>query len=126
MPQLDKVTLFSQVFWLLFLYFSFFLILLKYFLPTFSKLFKIRAHFLVSQSEFKTASILKFTESSQILHLLAKFENNLTKNLALFQKYFHAELKVYGTSFFKKINKLFISVYIKNCINFNLYKKLYL
>ena len=125
MPQLDKVTLFSQVFWLLFLYFFFFLIYLKYFLPTFSKLFKIRSHYLVSWNSAKASSINKTVEISQISTLLSKFDTQLKDNLVVLQNYYSSELNFYNFNFFKEINKLFILIYVKNCLKFNLYKKLY-
>lgn len=42
MPQLDKVTFFSQFFWLCFFYLGFYIVLLKYFLPKMSRILKIR------------------------------------------------------------------------------------
>jgi hypothetical protein len=125
MPQLDKVTLFSQVFWLLFLYFSFFLVLLKYFLPTFSKLFKVRSYFLNEQKNV-TISFSSKLDGSQILNLLSKFETQLKINLELCQKYTQSELQSYNFIHLKDLNKLFISLYIKSCLSSFLYKKLYI
>ena len=42
MPQLDKVTFFSQFFWLAFFFLGFYIILLKYFLPKMSIILKFR------------------------------------------------------------------------------------
>jgi len=42
MPQLDKVTYFSQFFWLCVFYLGFYLALVKYFLPRISRILKVR------------------------------------------------------------------------------------
>jgi F-type H+-transporting ATPase subunit b len=42
MPQLDKVTFLSQFFWLCVFYFGFYYIVLKYFLPKFSRILTFR------------------------------------------------------------------------------------
>lgn len=42
MPQLDKVSYFSQFFWLCFFYLSFYLILVKFFLPKVRRILKVR------------------------------------------------------------------------------------
>lgn len=42
MPQLDKVSYFTQFFWLCFFYVSFYLILVKFYLPKIRKIFKVR------------------------------------------------------------------------------------
>lgn len=126
MPQLDKVTLFSQVFWLLFLYFSFFLILLKYFLPIFSKLFKVRAHYILNKQSLKSNSFQESIQSSQILIILEKFEREVKNNLTDLQNFYFTALQTYESSFFKDVNKLFISLFIKSCLNLNFFKRLYL
>ena len=42
MPQLDKVSYFSQFFWLCFFYLGFYLSLVKFFLPKMSRILKLR------------------------------------------------------------------------------------
>ena len=42
MPQLDKITFFSQFFWLSFFYLSFYFLIYKYFLPKMSRTLKFR------------------------------------------------------------------------------------
>ena len=126
MPQLDKVTLFSQVFWLIFLYFFFFLVFLRYYLPKFSKLFKIRYYYLSSRSssnEEKNKSLRDFSYFSSIL---SKFNILLKENLSSTLDNYNSVIKSYNSTFLKKINNLFIAVYVYNCLKFNLYKKLYL
>jgi F0F1-type ATP synthase membrane subunit b/b' len=44
MPQLDKVTYFTQFFWLFFFYASFYLILVKYYLPRIARVLHARTH----------------------------------------------------------------------------------
>ena len=50
MPQLDKVTFFSQFFWLCFFYLAFYFVILKYFLPEMSRILKFRKK-KISQSQ---------------------------------------------------------------------------
>ena len=42
MPQLDKLNFFSQLFWIFLFFFSFYFILVKSYLPLFSKVLKFR------------------------------------------------------------------------------------
>jgi len=42
MPQLDKLTFFSQFFWLSFFFLGFYISLVKYYLPKMSKILKVR------------------------------------------------------------------------------------
>ena len=56
MPQLDKVSYFSQFFWLCFFYLGFYLVLVKYFLPKISTALKVRQK-KVSVSDQKGESI---------------------------------------------------------------------
>lgn len=42
MPQLDKVSYFTQFFWLCFFYVSFYLVLVKFYLPKIRKILKVR------------------------------------------------------------------------------------
>jgi F-type H+-transporting ATPase subunit b len=42
MPQLDKVTFFSQFFWLSFFFLGFYIVLVKYYLPKMSRILKVR------------------------------------------------------------------------------------
>jgi hypothetical protein len=43
MPQLDQVTFLSQFFWLCIFYFAFYFYIVKYFLPSMGRIYKIRA-----------------------------------------------------------------------------------
>lgn len=127
MPQLDKVTLFSQVFWLLFLYFFFFLLFLCYYLPKFSKLFKIRAYYLFtafSKNNLNDKASLNGTQ--HLSNILVNFNILLKSNLVTIIKQYSLMLQSYNFIFLKKVNNLFIVTYIFNCLKYNLYKKLYL
>ena len=42
MPQLDKVSYFSQFFWLCFFYLGFYILLVKFFLPRIRRILKVR------------------------------------------------------------------------------------
>jgi ATP synthase subunit 8 len=124
MPQLDKVTLFSQVFWLIFLYFFFFLIFLKYYLPKFSKLFKIRSYYLVNTIVSDNGTNIQGI--SYFSNILLKFNVFLKDNLIVILEQYNSILQLYNFTFLKKVNNLFIVIYVYNCLKFNLYKKLYL
>lgn len=51
MPQLDKVTYLSQVFWLFVMFFSFYIIILKWMLPTIVTILKLRQRKIDSDSQ---------------------------------------------------------------------------
>lgn len=119
MPQLDKVTLFSQVFWLLFLYFFFFLIFLRYSLPIFSKVFKVRSCYISQRMNLSSLDAIKSFDFSR---LLVKFGLQLKNNLNILQEYYSAEVTFLNSIFFKSINTLFIYKYIKYCLKFKFYK----
>lgn len=51
MPQLDKVTYLSQVFWLFVMFFSFYIIILKWMLPTIVTILKLRKNKIDSDSQ---------------------------------------------------------------------------
>lgn len=57
MPQLDKVTFFSQFFWLTFFYIGFYLVLVKHFLPKLSRILKVRQK-KISYSQEGTGALL--------------------------------------------------------------------
>lgn len=128
MPQLDIVTLFSQVFWLVLLYFIFFLIFIKYFLPHFSKVFKVRSCFFKTKflktqdvtSQFYQSSFLEpiFQGLRSILHRFSTY-------IERFEKWVHktgAELIFLTTT---KTNLLFLKKYLLAGIKFKVHKKTY-
>ena len=56
MPQLDKLTFFSQFFWLSFFFLGFYIVLVKYYLPKMSRILKVR-HMKVSSSQEGFSSV---------------------------------------------------------------------
>lgn len=58
MPQLDKVTFFSQFLWLFIFYVGFYLVILKHFLPKLSRILKVRQK-KVSHSQGGSAVLLQ-------------------------------------------------------------------
>ena len=52
MPQLDQVTFFSQFFWLCFFYFTFYVVLLKSFLPPMNRILRFRKKIHQASSDF--------------------------------------------------------------------------
>jgi hypothetical protein len=63
MPQFDKLTFFNQVFWVIFIFFGFYIVLLKFFLPQLSSVLKIRQKKL--KTSFSSAEASNFSFSSQ-------------------------------------------------------------
>jgi len=55
MPQLDTLTFFSQFFWFSIFFLGFYLLLVKYYLPKMSRLFKVRS-FKVSSGALQGSS----------------------------------------------------------------------
>lgn len=64
MPQFDKLTFFNQVFWVIFIFFGFYIVLLKFFLPQLSSVLKIRQKKL--KTSFSSAEASNFSFSSQL------------------------------------------------------------
>jgi len=64
MPQLDKVSFFPQLFWLVLSFLVFYILSVKYFLPTISKSLKIRSK--VVQLQYQSLHTLD-TEATQII-----------------------------------------------------------
>nr|YP_010199779.1 ATP synthase F0 subunit 8 [Gracilaria multipartita]UAD89737.1 ATP synthase F0 subunit 8 [Gracilaria multipartita] len=60
MPQLDRIIVFSQIFWLVLIFSIFYAILTHYFLPKFLKSLKIRKQVI----DLNTKKILKKTEET--------------------------------------------------------------
>nr|YP_010199529.1 ATP synthase F0 subunit 8 [Gracilaria baiana]UAD89387.1 ATP synthase F0 subunit 8 [Gracilaria baiana] len=77
MPQLDRIIVFSQIFWLVLIFSLFYAILTHYFLPKFLKSLKIRKQVI----DLNTNEILKKTERTlNKQNLLVKI---LVKNLEI-------------------------------------------
>jgi len=91
-------------------------------LPAFSKVFKVRSHYLVSWGNTSLLTAKKATEFSHLSNLLSKFDTHLKDTLGFLQNYYFSELKFYNCNLFKDMNKLFVLTYIKNCLKFNFYK----
>jgi len=79
MPQFDKITFFNQIFWLFFFFSSFYLILLKVFLPKLSSVLKARTKKLqkgsegaASLAEEQTQVIENFNSSIEEMSLVVK------------------------------------------------------
>lgn len=64
MPQLDKVSYFSQFFWLCFFYLGFYLSLVKFFLPKMSRILKLRQRKVEASQNLQD---LPYTQESQEL-----------------------------------------------------------
>ena len=78
MPQFDKITFFNQIFWLIIIFLSFYMFLLRNYLPKISSIIKVRNKKLSKGSLF-VGKI--FSENSQIF-----LESNKLAGLFLFHK----------------------------------------
>jgi len=82
MPQLDKVTFFTQISWLLVVFFSLYVILLKFVLPKLALILKLRqrkiAKFLSDSNSFK-----KEAETRAQIHFDILFRSVLVSNRIL-------------------------------------------
>nr|AHX02489.1 ATP synthase F0 subunit 8 [Riquetophycus sp. HSY-2014a] len=98
MPQLDRIIIFSQIFWLFIIFTSLYAILTHFFLPKFLKSLKARKQ--IIEVNDKEIIILnnKFNEQ-QIL-----VEQTIIKNLNLIEDFIKNELE------FSKTNKLKSSI----------------
>nr|YP_010199879.1 ATP synthase F0 subunit 8 [Crassiphycus usneoides]UAD89887.1 ATP synthase F0 subunit 8 [Crassiphycus usneoides] len=75
MPQLDRIIVFSQIFWLFLIFSIFYAVLTHYFLPKFLKSFKIRKQVIDSN----TKEVLAKTEKTLIKQ--SSFKKILIKDL---------------------------------------------
>jgi len=72
-PQFDKITFFTQIFWLFFFFLSFYLVFLKTFLPKLASALKVRVKKL--QKGVKGVSIFVEEQQSTIFAFNKSFEN---------------------------------------------------
>nr|YP_010199854.1 ATP synthase F0 subunit 8 [Hydropuntia urvillei]UAD89862.1 ATP synthase F0 subunit 8 [Hydropuntia urvillei] len=64
MPQLDRIIIFSQIFWLFFVFSIFYIVLIHYFLPKFIKALKLRKQ-IVNVNASEVVSKTRFTLKKQ-------------------------------------------------------------
>jgi hypothetical protein len=130
MPQFDKVSFFTQTFWLILLFFSFYMLLLKTFIPNLSRIIKTRIKKLkLGQS---IINILK-EEKSDIflnsnLYVYKKIQN--TRNSGLNHIQFTIDWLLNSIKTTNKSNLLGINnIYIKDILRVssinNLVKRLF-
>lgn len=81
MPQLDSLTFFSQFFWFSFFFLGFYILLVKYYLPKMSRLFKVR--------QFKVGTLQgTLTNSQEQKDVCETRENFLLQGLQSSQHFF--------------------------------------
>jgi len=80
MPQLDKVTFLSQFFWLCIVFAGLYLILVKYLLPSFARIIKVR-NFLAAANSADSSS-----ESEEVKNEPTVYGNSLEASIQSFQK----------------------------------------
>ena len=67
MPQLDKVSFLSQFFWLTFFYFVIYFYLVKHFLPSISRIRKVRSSLMVSSEQNAQGSKPQAEKAQEII-----------------------------------------------------------
>lgn len=85
MPQFDKITFFNQIFWLLTLFLTFYLVLLKNFLPKISAVLKVRTKKLLKGNSLSEGSSLEINEvhnasNQEITKLSSVYRQSLVKD----------------------------------------------
>lgn len=102
MPQLDKVTFLSQVFWLIVIFVSFYLISLRYLLPTVGKILKVRKNKIESNNKQLTS--FKEEESFVTENYETVLRNSLIESQKLLTEAIQSSLVWLDTSM-KKTNE---------------------
>lgn len=80
MPQLDKITFLSQVFWLIVGFISFYLITLRFILPTIAEILKVRQ----KKIEYNSTQLTSFKEEESFV--TEQYETVLRNSLVESQK----------------------------------------
>ena len=114
MPQLDKVTFFSQFFWLCFFYLGFYYVLVKYFLPKISRILAVRKTKLKSSHEGIQSVQDENTQIRMNSDSLVSKAFSASKNL--FDKFF-SQTTNWVDSIINSLNKTHYQVLNKSYIN---------
>jgi len=84
MPQLDFVIAFPQIFWLIVIFFSFYTVVVHFFLPNFIKVLRSRKQIVLEN--IKTLSDIEVKFNSKQILLNKVLETNFTKIRVLLEK----------------------------------------
>lgn len=119
MPQLDKVSFFSQYFWLSVFFFSFYIFQLKFFLPEMSRILKFRKKRLneassvgLQQENNKIRNSVEISLASLIKNSKSIFKDSSLKNNEWF-----SELRTKFYRKFKKGNLNYLHLSSKNSLS---------
>jgi hypothetical protein len=126
MPQLDIITLFSQVFWLIIIYFFSFFFFLRFYLPNFIKVFKLRFNFSSKKVEEFNSKKTYFVFSKNVQKFLVTFKHCLVSVLNFNFSFFKKNIKKYNESSLYSVNNNYISLFSYSNLRYNIYKRLYL
>lgn len=114
MPQLDKLTFFSQFFWLSFFFLGFYIILVKYYLPKMSRILKIR-NIKVSESSGSLSYIKKENENVRdgldqlALNGLKYSKQSVNTNFDNTFQWANSVIESTNKGQFQNINKLYLT-----------------
>lgn len=122
MPQLDKVTFFSQYFWLCVFFFGFYIFQLKFFLPEMSRILKFRKKRLSESSavtlQGENNKVRTSTETA--LENLFKNLRNVFKESSSTNDKWLSEHRTKFSQDFKKGNLKYLQSIAKKCLSNNL------
>jgi F0F1-type ATP synthase membrane subunit b/b' len=125
MPQLDKVTFFSQLFWLFLFFLSFYGITASVILPKIAKIIKIRKKKIVFNNN-KTAilkyeeELVKFFYENHLMNTLTASRKILTNTIKSSLNWFNDSIKKTNESLLLDFNKK----YLKNIVDIDCKKRL--
>lgn len=122
MPQLDKVTFFSQYFWLCVFFFGFYIFQLKFFLPEMSRILKFRKKRLSESStvtlQGENDKVRNSTETA--LENLFKNLRNVFRNSSLTNDKWFSGYKTKFSQDFKKGNLKYLQTIARKSLSNNL------
>ena len=113
MPQLDKVTFFSQFFWLCFFYLGFYILMYKYFLPKMSRILKLRKK-KMNTSQVSLINLVQENESVRnnfnliIIKALQTSRKMFHENILRTTNWLHEIVKNTNQTHYQNINKAYI------------------
>lgn len=113
MPQLDKLTFISQLFWLFSTFLVFYVLSLKYFLPTISHMLKIRNKRLkIYQDQMKQLRLEEFYTISNyeklLINSLNESRNFLNKASSTMVEWFNSSVKNTNDTHLLNVNKSYV------------------
>ena len=114
MPQLDKLTFFSQFFWLSFFFLGFYIVLVKYYLPKMSRILKVRSIKVSSSHEGfsdvqKENGLVRESVDNLVLHGLKHSRQFFMESFQNTSQWVQNTVDTTNRGSFLNINKMYLS-----------------